>query len=101
QDLSSLRRYMTTASTAMPAEVSRGSERMIGVRVLMSYGATEFTQNVTQAPRDGDPRYGSAGIRLPYTAVKAVKLDAQGEIARECAIDEIGMIVVKGPGVTP
>ena len=101
EDLGSLRPYMTTGSTAMPAEVSRAIEHMIGVRVLMSYGATEFTQNVTQAPRDGEPRYGSAGIRLPYTEVKAVKLGADGEIARDCAVDEIGMVVVKGPGVTP
>src|SRR5262245_13411734 len=101
ENLRSLRPYMTTGSTAMPAAVGRAIEEMIGVRVLMSYGATEFTQNVTQAPRDGDPKYGSAGLRLPYTAVKAVKLDAQGEIARDCAVDEIGMVVVKGPSVTP
>ena len=101
ENLSSLRPYMTTGSTAMPAGVGRAIEEMIGVRVLMSYGATEFTQNVTQAPRDGDPKYGSAGLRLPYTSVKAVKLDPQGEIARDCAVDEIGMVVVKGPSVTP
>jgi len=101
EDLSSLRPYMTTGSTAMPAEISRAVEAMIGVRVLLSYGATEFAQNVTQAPRDGDPRYGSAGIRLPYTAVRTVQLDPHGEIARDCAVDEIGMVVVKGPSVTP
>src|SRR5262249_1876530 len=101
EDLRSLKPYMVTGSTAMPADIGRAIEQMIGVRVLLSYGATEFTQNVTQAPRDGDPRYGSAGLRLPYTAVKTVKLDADGEIARDCATDEIGMVVVKGPSVTP
>jgi fatty-acyl-CoA synthase len=101
EDLGSLRPYMVTGSTAMPAEIGRAIERMIGVRVLLSYGATEFTQNITQAPRDGDPRYGSAGLRLPYTAVKTVKLDDAGEIARDCAVGEIGMVVVKGPSVTP
>ena len=36
---------------------SRGRSRsLIGVRVLLTYGATEYTQNVTQAPRDGDPQ---------------------------------------------
>src|SRR5262245_53786993 len=101
ENLRSLRPYMTTGSTAMPAAVGLAIEEMIGVRVLMSFGATEFTQNVSQAPREGDPKYGSAGLRLPYTAIKAVKLDAQGEIARDCAVDEIGMVVVKGPSVTP
>jgi fatty-acyl-CoA synthase len=101
EDLSSLKPYMVTGSTAMPADIGRAIERMIGVRVLLSYGATELTQNVTQAPRDGDPKYGSAGLRLPYTAVKTVKLDADGEIERDCAVDEIGMVVVQGPSVTP
>jgi fatty-acyl-CoA synthase len=101
EDLTSLRPYMTTGSTALPAGLGTAIEQMINVRVLASYGATEFTQNVTQAPRDGDPKYGSAGIRLPYTSVKTVELDADGEIARDCAVDEIGLVVVKGPSVTP
>jgi fatty-acyl-CoA synthase len=68
--------------------------------VLLTYGATEYTQNVTQAPRDGDPKYGSPGLRLPYTQVKTVELDGNA-IKRECGTDEIGVVVVKGPSVTP
>jgi len=95
-----LRDYACTGSTAFPAEVARQIEKLIGVRVLLTYGATEYTQNVTQAPRDGDPKYGSPGIRLPYTQVKTVELDGD-TIKRECGIDEIGVVVVKGPSVTP
>jgi fatty-acyl-CoA synthase len=98
--LGSLRDYACTGSTAFPAEVARQIESLIGVRVLLTYGATEYTQNVTQAPRDGDPKYGSPGIRLPYTQVKTVELDGD-VIKRECAIDEIGVVVVKGPSITP
>ncbi len=101
QDLSSLRPYGVTGSTAFPAEVARQLERICGVRMLASYGATEYTQNVAQPPRDGDPRYGSAGLRLPYTDIKIVELDDGGRIKRECAPDEIGLVVVKGPSVTP
>ena len=101
EDISSLRPYMCTGSTSMPAEVAREIEQATGVRVLATYGATEFTQNVTQAPRDGDPRYGSGGLRLPYTQLKVVKLDERGEIERECAVDEIGSVIMKGPGITP
>ena len=54
----------------------------------------------TQAPRDGDPKFGSPGIRLPYTQVKTVELDGD-RIKRECGVDEIGTVVVKGPSVTP
>jgi fatty-acyl-CoA synthase len=100
EGLSSLRDYACTGSTAFPAEVGRQIEKLIGVRVLLTYGATEYTQNVTQAPRDGDPKYGSPGIRLPYTQVRTVELDGD-VIKRECGVDEIGVVVVKGPSVTP
>ncbi|HEY3916555.1 MAG TPA: acyl-CoA synthetase [Stellaceae bacterium] len=101
EDISSLRPYMPTGSTGMPIEVAREIERIAGVRCLLTYGATEYTANVTQAPRDGDPRYGAAGIRIPYTQLRAVKLDAGGGIERDCAVDEIGVVLIKGPGVTP
>jgi fatty-acyl-CoA synthase len=100
EQLASLRKYACTGSTAFPAEVARQIERLIGVRVLLTYGATEYTQNVTQAPRDGDPKYGSPGLRLPYTQVKTVELDGD-RIVRECVVDEIGVVVVKGPSLTP
>jgi fatty-acyl-CoA synthase len=85
----------------MPAEVARQIEERIGVRMIATFGATEFTQNATMPPRDGDPRYGSTGIRLPYVQVKTVALDGKGGIARECAPDEIGVILVKGPNTIP
>jgi fatty-acyl-CoA synthase len=100
ETLGTLRNYACTGSTAFPAEVARQIESLIGVRVLLTYGATEYTQNVTQAPRDGDPKYGSPGIRLPYTQVRTVELDGD-TIKRECGVDEIGVVVVKGPSITP
>jgi fatty-acyl-CoA synthase len=100
ETLGTLRQYACTGSTAFPADVGRQIEQLIGVRVLLTYGATEYTQNVTQAPRDGDPKYGSPGLRLPYTQVKTVELDGDA-IVRECGVDEIGVVVVKGPSVTP
>jgi len=101
EDLSSLRPYGVTGSTAFPAEIARHLETLCGVRMMASYGATEYTQNVAQPPRDGDPRYGAAGLRLPYTQIKIVNIDDDGRIARECGVDEIGLVVVKGPSVTP
>ncbi|OGA75937.1 MAG: hypothetical protein A3G27_05415 [Betaproteobacteria bacterium RIFCSPLOWO2_12_FULL_66_14] len=101
EDISSMRKYMCTGSTAMPAEVAREIEHSTGVRVLATYGATEFTQNVTQGPRDGDPKYGSGGLRLPYTEVKVVQLNDKGEIERGCAVDEIGAVLIRGPSISP
>jgi fatty-acyl-CoA synthase len=101
ENISSLRPYMPTGSTGMPIEVSHEIERITGVRCLLTYGATEYTANVSQAPRDGDPRYGSAGLRIPYTQIRIAKLDEQGKVERNCATDEIGTVLIKGPGVTP
>ena len=100
-DLRSLRPYGVTGSTAFPAEVARQIEKVCGVHMLASYGATEYTQNVAQPPRDGDPRYGSAGLRLPYTQIKIVDIDDADRIVREHGVDDIGLVVVKGPSVTP
>jgi len=101
ENLSTLRPYACTGSTAFPSEVGRQIEAAIGVRVLLTYGATEYTQNVTQAPRDGDPKYGSPGLRIPYTDVRVVAFDDDGRITRDCGPDEIGVVIVKGPSVTP
>lgn len=101
QDLSSLRPYMCTGSTALPVEVGKAIERMTGVRVLLTYGGTEYTQNVTQGPRDGELKYGSVGLRLPYSQVRVAQLDGDGQVLRDCDTNEIGTVLVKGPSVSP
>jgi fatty-acyl-CoA synthase len=101
EDVSSLGPYTAVGGSPTPAEIARRIQAMLGIRLLNTYGATEYGQNCMHAPRDGDPRYGSSGIRLPYMQVKAVKLDSGGEIERECDIGEPGVLVVKGPPVTP
>ena len=71
EDLSSLAPYFMTGSTAMPIPVREEFERVAGVRVLNSYGMTENTASIAIDPRDGVPREGASGIRLPYTRVRA------------------------------
>lgn len=99
EDISSLRPFGGSGSGALPAELGRTIEDVTGTRVLVTYGATEFTCNISMAPRDGDPRYGSSGIRWPYTQIRTVELDEYGNILRDCGTDEIGAIVVKGPSI--
>ncbi len=101
EDISSLRPYATTGSAPLPAEVARRIEELLGIRMLATYGATEYTQNCTMVPKDGDPRYGSTGLRVPYVQVKTAMLDGKGGIARDCKTDEIGVILVKGPSTIP
>ncbi len=98
-DISSLRPYTMTGSAGLPVGISSYFEREIGVRILSNYGMTENTATITLPPRNGDPKFGSSGIRLPYTHVRIVKLGQVGENAVDCATDEIGDILIKGPGV--
>jgi len=99
EDITSLRAYGGSGSGALPAELGRTIENVTGVRVLVTYGATEFTCNISMSPRNGDPRYGSSGIRWPYTKIRTVALDEDGNIVRDCETDEIGASVVKGPSI--
>jgi fatty-acyl-CoA synthase len=101
EDLSSLKPYFITGSTAMPVAIREQFERISGVRVLNSYGLTENTASVAIEPRDGMRKEGSSGIRLPYTRIRAVQMDDDGSTVRQCEPGEIGMLQIKGPGVAP
>ncbi len=101
QDISSLHEQSATGSGGFPAELARSLESLVGVRTLLTYGATEFTCNISLAPRDGDPRYGSSGIPWPYSRIRAAKMDDEGNYIRDCETDEIGALLVKGPSVIP
>ena len=101
EDVSTLKKVATSGSAPLPVETARELERGLGIRVLLTYGSTEYTTGATQPPREGDPRFGSTGMRVPYTQVRPVELDSEGNIARFCEPNELGIIVVKGPGVTP
>jgi fatty-acyl-CoA synthase len=101
QDLSTLKPYFITGSTAMPAAVREQFERISGVRVLNSYGLTENTASVAIDPRDGLCKEGSSGIRLPYTQIRVVESGVKDGSVRLCAPNEIGQLQVKGPGLSP
>ncbi|MDP6427729.1 MAG: acyl-CoA synthetase [Rhodospirillales bacterium] len=98
-DISSLGHYSNTGSAGLPAAVGRAVEEKFGVRMLSNYGLTENTASAAIPPRHGEPRYGSSGIRLPYTQIKAVKVDAGGKYEGDCPDGEVGVIAIKGPGV--
>ena len=101
EDLSSLQPYFITGSTAMPSTIREEFERISGVHILNSYGLTENTASVAIDPRDGIRKEGSSGIRLPYTKIRVARMDPRHDGIHECAVDEIGMLQVNGPGVTP
>jgi len=68
---------------------------------MEGYGMTEATCLVAINPPDGERKIGSVGFPFPYTDVRILHCSSTGEILRECALDEVGEICVKNPGVRP
>ncbi|MBM3622630.1 MAG: acyl-CoA synthetase [Alphaproteobacteria bacterium] len=99
-DISSLKAFVTGGST-VPVELIRRIEREIGAPVIEGYGMTEVHCYSTMNPLHGERRSGSVGLRLPYTQVRIADVGADGTIRRNCAIGEIGHVLMRGPQVTP
>ena len=99
EDISSLRPYFATGSTAMAPAVQQRIGEITGARALQSYGMTENTSHATLDPRDGEIRRGCSGIRVAYMAIRIVKMGEDGKVLRDCATGEDGMVLVGGPGV--
>lgn len=99
-DVSSLE-FALCGAAPMPAEVIREFEQRTDIRILEGYGSTEGTCASSVNPPMGDRRPGSIGLRFPYQAMKTVLLDDNGDYLRDCAVDEIGVVVIRGPNVFP
>ncbi|MDA0239563.1 MAG: acyl-CoA synthetase [Proteobacteria bacterium] len=99
-DMSQLR-FSTSSSSPLPLEVSHELERLTGLKIGLTWGLTESTASLTCHPRDGEIRHGSSGLRRPYTHIRAVRTDADGNILGDCAPNEIGSFYIKGPGLIP
>jgi fatty-acyl-CoA synthase len=97
-DLSSLL-YAAAGGSAIPVAVARAFQEKFKIPVIEVYGMTETSSVLTIAYGDRPIRIGSAGLPLPYSRVRIVKLDADGRFERDCATDEIGVITMAGPGV--
>ena len=97
-DLSSLR-FAAAGGSAIPVAVGNAIQDKLKLPVFEVYGMTETSSVHTIAYPDRPNRLGSAGLPLPYSRVRIVKLDADGRLERDCAVDEIGVVVMAGPGV--
>jgi len=97
-DLSRLK-YALCGAAPLSVQVFRAFEERTGLRLLEGYGLTEATVASSCNPRNGESKVGSVGVRWPYQAMKTVILGANGEYERDCEIDEIGVIVMRGPNV--
>lgn len=91
--------YGLCGAAPMPVQLLKDFEARTGLRILEGYGLTEATCVSSVNPPAGDRRAGSIGLRLPGQLMKAVVLDDAGAYVRDCAIDEVGVLVVSGPNV--
>jgi fatty-acyl-CoA synthase len=97
-DVSSIR-YCSGGGSAIPVAVGRSYEARFKVPVLEVYGMTETSSVHTIAYADRPVRLGSVGHPVPYSRVRIVELDGEGRWQRDCAVDEIGVVAMAGPGV--
>ena len=97
-DVSSIR-YCSGGGSAIPVAVGKAYAERFNVPVLEVYGMTETSSVHTIAYRDRPVRLGSVGHPVPYSRVRIVQLDADGRLLRDCAVDEIGVVAMHGPGV--
>ena len=97
-DISSLR-YVAGGGSAIPVAVGKAIQDNFGLKVLEVYGMTETSSVHTMAYPDRPIRLGSVGLPVPYASVRVIKLDADGRFERDCAVDEIGVVIMAGPGV--
>jgi fatty-acyl-CoA synthase/long-chain acyl-CoA synthetase len=87
-----------SGSAPLPQELFNRFEKATGVTIVEGYGLTEATCLVSCNPVEGTKKIGSVGIPFPYTDVRILDTDADGNV-RECGTDEVGEICVSNPGV--
>ena len=97
-DLSSLQ-YAAGGGSAIPVAVGSAIEERFKIPVIEVYGMTETSSVHTMAYPDRPIRLGSVGLPVPYSRVRIVKLDENNRVERDCEPDEIGVVIMAGPGV--
>jgi fatty-acyl-CoA synthase len=97
-DLSSLR-YAICGAAPLPLEVRRRFEANIGIPILEGYGLTESACISTISPLGPDVPRPTIGLRLVGQEMKAAMLGEDGAYQRDCAVNEPGVILIRGPNV--
>jgi fatty-acyl-CoA synthase len=99
-DISAVRAGFCGAASLPPA-VGERFRRVTGRGLFEVYGMTEASGLIAIDAVAGEGGIGSVGWALPYTEVVVRRLEAEGRLGAPCAADEIGVITVRGPHVSP
>lgn len=98
-DCSSLR-HALSGTALLPQDYQR-FQAITGIPVQEIYGLSELF--IASGTELGDASHqATMGKPYPHTQIKVVKVDKDGNYhhEQECAMGEIGLLCVKGPGVT-
>jgi fatty-acyl-CoA synthase len=99
-DISAVRAGFCGAAS-LPSAVRERFWRVTGRYLYEVYGMTEASGLIAVDPVAGEGCRGSVGWALPYTQVEVRRLKADGRLGADCDSNEIGMITVRGPHVSP
>lgn len=99
-DISSLF-YCGCGSSPMPQALINQFQNRTGADICEGYGMTETTACATTHYYYGQRKVGSTGLRVPYQQIRVVWLDEGGSIQKECAENETGVLLIRGPNVIP
>ncbi|PIE07687.1 MAG: acyl-CoA synthetase [Rhodobacterales bacterium] len=98
-DVSSLD-IVISGSAPLPLELYNRFRKAVDVILIEGYGLTEATCLVACNPRgEGKAKVGSVGVPLPYTEVRILHCDGDGNVLKHCGTDEVGEICISNPGV--
>ncbi|MDR6536049.1 acyl-CoA synthetase [Variovorax soli] len=98
-DISSIR-YCRTGAAVLPPELAARFERLFGLHVHESLGMTEMAGISTITPPGVIGPPGCVGLRLPWSQIRIVALDAHGNAGdRELPRGEQGMVLFKSPNL--
>jgi fatty-acyl-CoA synthase len=98
-DISTLR-YCRTGAAILAPELAARFERLFGLHIHESLGMTEMAGISTITPPGVRAPAGCVGWRLPYTQLRVVALDAQGNASdQDLPPGQPGMVLFQSPNL--
>ncbi|MFP5445714.1 MAG: AMP-binding protein, partial [Betaproteobacteria bacterium] len=98
-DISTLR-YCRTGAAILAPELAARFERLFGLYIHESLGMTEMAGISTITPPGVNAPAGCVGWRLPYTQLRIVALDAQGNASdHDMPPGQPGMVLFQSPNL--
>ncbi len=88
-------------AASLPTAVGERFRKVTGRGLFEVYGMTEASGLIAIDPVAGEGGVGSVGWALPYTQVVVCRLEAGGGLGAACETNEIGVITIRGPHVSP